>query len=127
MRRFVLILLLTFLPLQWSWTAVASICQHEAGRTEQHLGHHDHEHANAEIPAQGATADNAADPSSDDGVLKAKTSVDKDCHGHGFTALMGTLTSPVFWGGGTGLSVYHCQIPDRSPDRLLRPPSSHLA
>jgi hypothetical protein len=129
MRRLILILLLTVMPLQWSWAAIASFCQHEAGRAEQHLGHHVHEHAGAdEWPAQGAMADKAADPSSDEGSVKAKTSVDSDCHGHGFSALMGSaLTSPALWTGGSGSSVYRCQIPDRSPDRLLRPPSSHLA
>lgn len=129
MRRFVLILLLTVMPLQWSWAAIASICQHEASQTEQHLGHHVHEHAGAdEWPAQGAMADKAADPSSDEGPLKAKTSVDADCHGHGLSALMGSsLASPTLWSGGSCLSVYLCQIPDSSPDRLLRPTSSHLA
>ena len=129
MRRFVLILLLTVLPLQWSLAAVASICQHEAGQAEQQLGHHVHEHAGAdELPARGVTADNVADPTPDDGVFEAKNSVDSDCHGHGFSALMGrTLVSPTFWSGGPDLTVYQCQIPDRSPDRLLRPPSSHLA
>lgn len=121
MRRLILILLLTTLPLQWSWAAVANVCQHEADRTAQHLGHHGHEHASADVHK-------VTDPSSDDGVPEAKTSFDADCHGHGVTALMGSsLVSPLLWSGRSGLSVYRCQIPDGSPDRLLRPPSSHLA
>lgn len=121
MRRFILVLLLAILPLQWSWAAVANVCQHEVDRTAQHLGHHGHEHASVGV-------DKVTDASSDDGVPETKTSFDADCHGHGFTALMGSsLVSPLFWSGGPGLSVYRCQIPDGSSDRLLRPPSSHLA
>ena len=128
MRSFVLFVLLAIFPLQWSWAAVASVCQHEADRAAQHWGHHDHGHAGAESPSKSNSADKVADPSSDGGVLKLKASFDTDCHGHGFTALMGSnLVSPTFWSGGPGSSVYRCQIPEGSPDRLLRPPSSHLA
>ena len=45
MRRWLTLLLLVLLPLQFSWAAVASYCGHETGTQTQHLGHHDHHHA----------------------------------------------------------------------------------
>lgn len=51
LRRFVLILMLALLPLQWTWAAAASVCQHEeivAGAdgsiASPHFGHHEHKH-----------------------------------------------------------------------------------
>lgn len=44
MKRLLLIFLLTLLPLQMSWSAVAGYCQHENGKAAQHLGHHEHKH-----------------------------------------------------------------------------------
>ncbi len=45
MRRWLLIFLMVLLPLQLSWAAVASYCEHESsGATTQHLGHHEHQH-----------------------------------------------------------------------------------
>jgi hypothetical protein len=44
MRRWLTILLLVFLPFQFSWAAVAGYCQHETGVAAQHFGHHDHQH-----------------------------------------------------------------------------------
>jgi hypothetical protein len=52
MKRLILILLLTILPFQLSWAALASYCQDEKAsisqqsqqslQTPQHFGHHDH-------------------------------------------------------------------------------------
>lgn len=42
MCRCLAILLLVFLPLQFSWAAVASYCAHETGAATNHVGHHDH-------------------------------------------------------------------------------------
>jgi len=44
MRRWLLIFLVVLLPMQLSWAAVASYCQHESGAAVQHLGHHEHQH-----------------------------------------------------------------------------------
>jgi hypothetical protein len=44
MRRCLAILLLVFLPFQFSWAAVAGYCQHETGAAAQHIGHHEHKH-----------------------------------------------------------------------------------
>ncbi|MBU0601652.1 MAG: hypothetical protein KKD25_04520 [Gammaproteobacteria bacterium] len=44
MRRWLSILLLVFLPFQFTWAAAAGYCQHETGAAAQHFGHHDHKH-----------------------------------------------------------------------------------
>lgn len=43
-RRWLTILLLLFLPLQFSWSAVSAYGQHEAAPTEQDVGRHHHPH-----------------------------------------------------------------------------------
>lgn len=42
-KKFLLILLLMILPLQYSWSAAAVYCQHEQG-SSMHFGHHSHQH-----------------------------------------------------------------------------------
>ncbi|TAH43413.1 MAG: hypothetical protein EYC67_14780 [Betaproteobacteria bacterium] len=63
MCRWLAIVLLALLPLQFSWAAVAAYCGHEAGEQAQHLGHHEHQHVGhassdeGSVPAdQGAPA-----------------------------------------------------------------------
>lgn len=73
MSRWFVVLLLVFLPLQFSWAAVAPYCGHEADAQTQHLGHHEHQH----------TAPTYTDKNSalDQGALAG---VDLDCsHCHG--------------------------------------------
>lgn len=53
MKRLLLIFLLTVLPLQMSWAAVTSYCQHENGKTAQHFGHHEHKHQASGESKQG--------------------------------------------------------------------------
>lgn len=45
MRRWLALVLLALLPLQFSWAAVAAYCGHEAGEAALHVGHHEHAHA----------------------------------------------------------------------------------
>jgi hypothetical protein len=42
MKRFLLILLLTLLPLQFTFAAVLAYCADEVVETTAHLGHHEH-------------------------------------------------------------------------------------
>ena len=100
MRRFLAIVLLALLPLQFSWAAVASYCGPET-QGAGHFGHHEHDHghhAGASSDA-GSAADLTADasPSPDetgsaDGD-KAPGAMDLDCgHCHGTCSAM--LTWP---------------------------------
>ena len=43
MKKLLLILLLTILPIQYSWSMAAVYCQHES-ETTSHFGHHGHQH-----------------------------------------------------------------------------------
>ncbi len=69
MRKFLLILLLAWLPAQSVWAAVSVYCQHEQTRSTRsaHVGHHEHEHgsstaAPAVTPAPNAPAGSADAP-----------------------------------------------------------------
>ncbi|CAM3601221.1 cation efflux protein, CzcI family [Paracidovorax anthurii] len=44
MRRWLLIFLLTVLPLQFTWAEAAGYCAHEPTAASQHFGHHVHQH-----------------------------------------------------------------------------------
>lgn len=66
MRRWFLIFLVFFLPVQLSWAAAAGYCQHESGATAQHLGHHEHDHA-------------ASNTSATDDTTKPSGVIDADC------------------------------------------------
>lgn len=49
-----LICLMLILPLQWSGAAAASICQHELASATPHIGHHAHQHVDADPAADGS-------------------------------------------------------------------------
>jgi len=70
MRRWLTILLLVLLPLQFSWAAAASYCQHDGDASTQHVGHHDHQH---QVADSSTTGDDTPD-------AKGKsTGLDGDC------------------------------------------------
>lgn len=74
MRRWLTLVLLVLLPIQFTWAAAAPYCQHEKAADSFHLGHHVHEHLPS--PAEAAQGDDARDVgSAQDGVLAA----DNDC------------------------------------------------
>jgi hypothetical protein len=43
MKKYLLILLMLMLPVQYAWSAAAVYCQHEQG-APSHFGHHAHQH-----------------------------------------------------------------------------------
>ncbi|MYN43212.1 DUF2946 domain-containing protein [Duganella sp. FT109W] len=43
MKKILLILLLTILPIQYAWSMAAVYCQHEENKVS-HFGHHGHQH-----------------------------------------------------------------------------------
>jgi hypothetical protein len=93
-RRFLAIVLLMLLPLQFSWAAVATYCGHETEAAAGHLGHHEHQHpAGADTHAGVATV---ADVEPDAGRDKAPGAMDLDCgHCHGFCGAMLTLAAAM--------------------------------
>jgi hypothetical protein len=76
MRRFIFLLVVFLLPLQFAWGAVAAYCQHEQGAASGHFGHHEHVHK-AEHGKKADAGQWAAD--NDCGT----------CHAAGLTALTG--------------------------------------
>jgi hypothetical protein len=99
-RRFLAIVLLALLPLQFTWAAVASYCGHESQASGGHFGHHDpvHEHHADASNGAGPAADSSAGPSSapdETGTAegdKAPVAMDLDCgHCHGTCSVMLTL------------------------------------
>ena len=66
MRKFLLILLLAWLPAQSVWAAVSVYCQHEEAQSTRttHVGHHEHEHENT-AAATGTPAPDAPAGSAD--------------------------------------------------------------
>ena len=53
MKKWMAVFLLVLLPLQFSWAAVAGLCQHEVGVTATHQGHQTHDHQAADHDAAG--------------------------------------------------------------------------
>lgn len=108
MRRWLTILLLVMLPLQFSWAAAAAYCQHETSADAGHVGHHQHEH---KASTQGA----------DDG---SKLLGDNDCGYCHLSAAkpvqMQAAEVPVTTGP-TIRGVAAGPLPSRDPDRLERP------
>ena len=94
MRHWFCVLLLTLLPLQFSWGAVAGYCTHESSPQAKHLGHHQHQHGDTPVDSPVGAADDADAPSQrDDG--RASASVDPDCghcHDLGVGVLMPLVT-----------------------------------
>ena len=66
MRRWIAIFIL-ILPLQFSWAAVASYCQHESepAKTE-HIGHHEHKHADTDTVGKTKKSEPSLDKSDRD-------------------------------------------------------------
>jgi len=90
-RRFFAIVLLAMLPLQFSWAAVASYCEHET-QGAGHFGHHEHEHQHHADAGPNVEPVADADAQGD----KAPGAMDLDCgHCHGQCGVMLTLSAKV--------------------------------
>ncbi len=79
MRRLIAVFILALLPLQFSWSAVATYCMHERATAQtQHVGHHEHKHE----------AKSVVDPADKNGQSADQFDVDCwVCHGVGIGAL----------------------------------------
>ena len=78
MRRWLAVLLLVLLPLQFSWAALADYCMHEPNAATHPIGHQDHA-----VHAHGEKADGGGDTSTADGDSSTFATPDcGHCHGH---------------------------------------------
>lgn len=116
MRRYLLIFMMCLLPLQWSWAAAASVCEHEQGAA--HFGHHEHLHSDdAHAGNASASANEALQPHPDCHT----------CHGIG-VAYLPALDAPYPpWAEGYLRAHGSVAFPEPPPGSLLRPPSSFVA
>jgi len=117
MRKFLAIFLLVLLPLQFSWAAVAGYCQHEAGATANHPGHHTHDHQAADLHESGK-----------DGT--ASTGVHHDCatcHLGCAAALTSDLKTPPAATAQGHQSDYHVNPTPAHTERPERPQWLRLA
>jgi hypothetical protein len=102
-RRCLAILLLAFLPLQFSWAAVAFYCEH-AGHGAGHAGHHDHAHHGSTSGDAGPAANLSAAPlptpdeapaaQDDQASGAAEAGCGHCCHGTCGAMLIGPLGMP---------------------------------
>jgi len=118
MRRFVLVFMMLLLPLQWSWAAAASVCEHERDAT--HLGHHEHKHGGAD-EAQKIPADDG------DGQPPGKHPDCHACHGMGAVCLTSPTCPERLWAERGPLPGYGRFLPEPPVQSLLRPPLSLVA
>lgn len=87
MRRWLTLVLLVLLPIQFTWAAAAPYCQHEKAADSFHVGHHTHEHVPS--PAGALQGGDTPDPS---GVPDGMLTVDTDC---GYCQLSIAKTLPM--------------------------------
>ncbi len=133
MRRWLTLLLLVLLPLQFTWTAAAVYCQHEGARETSagigHFGHHEHEHPAtldvADVADVAGVAHVVEVPAgADDPTDFPRLSVDSDC---GYCQL--SATKPVqrqppalsAEPGAVSPDATATRWQTRDPDRLERP------
>lgn len=118
MRRTLLVLLMLILSAQWTWAAVASVCEHETGKSAVHLGHHEHQHDEAGT----AAPDGKAPASADNPAVHADCAT---CHA-GMSALLAAADArPLLIERDARPTPYQRSITHGVPERLIRPP--HLS
>lgn len=117
MRKWLAIFLLVFVPLQLSWAAAASYCQHETGVAAKHFGHHDHQHKTAD------GKDASPDPSKTIGGDPDCAS----CHAGCLLALPGAVTIASLVDSSLDTVGYGARLTSPPSERLERPQWRALA
>lgn len=113
MRRLVLILFMFLLPLQWSWAAAGSACEHE--ESGAHFGHHVHKHDAASHEASSSVEEPT------DRTYGEHPDCDA-CHGLSAGVLASIEKLRTNWAGDKAVSSYGRYLPDPPVKRFLRPP-----
>ena len=73
MRRWLTIVLLFVLPIQFAWSAAAAYCQHEEAPASAHIGHHSHAHK------AGKASSDASEQHGSKASKAGKLVADNDC------------------------------------------------
>ena len=119
MRRLVLILMMVLLPLQYSWAAAASVCEHEADSA--HFGHHEHKHA-----VSDAHASHGGEAKSD-GKSPSPHLDCEVCHGIGAGYVASGAAVGPAWTPDRLVPAYGHHMPEPPVERFLRPPLNLVA
>ncbi len=123
MRRLVLVFMMMLLPLQWSWAAAASVCQHEANGA--HFGHHEHKRDNCSQADVPDTAEKS-DQNSDDPSL-GKHPDCQVCHGVGVAHVPMVAVITPAWVPDRQVPDYGRHVPEPPLESFLRPPLNLVA
>ena len=119
MRRWLTILLLVMLPLQFSWAAAAAYCEHETSASARHVGHHEHEHqAGVDDTPAGASAEKASN------AKGGEPAADNDCGYCHLSAAKPLQVQPLEVPAVAGLAAHAAPVhplQTRGPDRRERP------
>lgn len=123
MRRWLILLLLAFLPLQFSWAAVARYCGHETSAAAGHIGHHDHAgHSHAAKDVDAGQAGQA------DGTASGASNLDcGHCHGHFAGMVDGVAAFAPRALAGTPPGRVDCACAEHTPAQPERPQWAALA
>ena len=119
MRRFILVFMMLVLPLQWTWAAAASVCEHESAGA--HFGHHDPKHAGTSESASGTSE---ASPAAD---LSGSHPDCHTCHGMGAGCIAASSAHGPGWHDSAPLPAYGRYFPEPPIEGLLRPPMTFAA
>lgn len=111
MRKWLAILLLVFVPLQLSWAAAASYCQHETGTSAKHFGHHDHQHKTAD--GKDASSNSVKTIGGDPDCAS--------CHAGCLSALLGAVAIASLADSSLDTAEYGARLTSPPFERLERP------
>jgi hypothetical protein len=126
MRRLVLIFMMFLLPLQWSWAAAASVCEHEGDTT--HFGHHEHKHSGAAESMHQVSSGTWDEGGAEGGEGTVNYHPDcHACHGIGTACLASISVDAQAWAGEGPLPAYGRFIPEPPIQTFLRPPLNLVA
>lgn len=117
MRRIVIVCLLLFVPLQWSWAMASGVGSHECGCGTVHVDAGACGHA-APDSRDGDCAGDAA------GVGCGSSCA--DCHGQFLIGLLGGAAAPMAWPGNARAGDHAHRFRNHIPDHPLRPPLATL-
>ncbi|WPB58015.1 hypothetical protein [Xylophilus sp. GOD-11R] len=124
MRRLLIVFLMFLLPLQWSWAAAATVCQHE--RTGSHFGHHEHRHVAAtDLHAADQQVDADDQAGADTKTAHPSPGTHPDCHAcHGLgSGYPSSYAAPGHtWVAGQQSTAYSHHLPEPPLESFLRPP-----
>lgn len=121
MRRWLTILLLFILPVQFAWSAAAAYCQHEDAPAKTHIGHHVHEHKAGNDTGSKASGQHLGESSS---AKAGKLLGDNDCGYCHFSVVKPMVSEAVKLDSTATFSLHAASkktFSSRGPDLLERP------